>query len=279
MTFTPFDDSRATIKPINATKSGLLQPFDNLRQGVEITNSKQLYGSTQPKFYSGNDFTGQAKQSGFVDHSVKIISYGQPTSFISSDETSKFIDMIPTFNAKNYIILGSNYPRPVILNGGSMQSEEAIIEPLTITSRLLLSTEGTYNVHSMHGELEDGNNFYNINKSANRVQSFVETAPSTVKAFFLDLGEKRFGGIRIEASVANIQKLVSPFDDMETSKISKSVKTNDTTFTNALLGMKINNNQDIRPFKTKSSTCGFSAVGPNFAGCDSISYNNLARGY
>ncbi len=276
MTYSSFDDSLTIIRPPRPTGSGSLFPYDHLRQGVEITNTRHLYIGTQPKLWAGtNNFNDVARTSGLVHHGVQLVTYGQAIGFVEYDGHSKFKDL-PKFNPVLYIEMGDDYPLPIVFNDGPMQQDEASIEPLTIPFRLK-TNEGPIYAHRIHAELEDGNNFLDPRRSANRVEQFIETQTPLTPVFFLDMGQEEFGHIRIDGFITATQRLTYPYDDTEQEIVANSVRTNQTDFTSLLISMEVNDDGDLRPFKQKSATAGFDSIG-NICGTDSIAYNNMLRG-
>jgi hypothetical protein len=277
MTYNAFDDSRTIQRAPKPTGSGSAFPYDHLRQGVEINVTKHLYVGTQPKLWAGaNNFNDIDVVTDVVTHQVNVVTYGQALGFIQFEGSSSFKDL-PKFDPTSYITLGDDYPLPIVLNDGPMQQQEAIIEPFTIPFRLP-TNEGPIYAHRVHAELEDGNNFLDPRRTANRVQQFVELEPPSTPVFFLDMGQEEFGGIRIDGFITATQRLTHPFDDTELEVVANSARTNDSNFTNQLIAMDVNNDDDLRPFKQKSATAGFVFSNANNTGTDSIAFGGTFRG-
>lgn len=277
MSFTPFDDTLTPRRYPRATTSGSSFPYDHLRQGIEITTAKYLYAGSQPKFWAGaNNFVGQTSANDTLDHAIKIVTYGQALGFVDYDGHSIFEDL-PKYDPVSYITLGDDYPLPIVLNEGPMQQDEAIIEPFTIPFRLK-TNEGPIYARSPGGELEDGNNFLDLKRGANRIEQFIDLQDPLTPVYFLDLGQEEFGNIRIDGFVTGTQRLSYPFDDTQQEFVVATATTTDETFIATLKDLDINNDEDLRPYKKKSANAGFCYVGSQM-GTDSISFGGYIKGY
>lgn len=276
MAFTAFDDTQTVVRTqAQAGASGAVFPYDHLRQGVEITNTRHLYVGTQPKLWAGtNNFNDTAKTTNTVDHGVRIVTYGQALGFIEHDGHSRFKDL-PKFDAATYLSMGDDYPKPILLNEGPMQQEECIIEPFVIPYRLK-TNEGPIFSRRVRAELEDGNNFLDPGRSANRIQQFSEMRDPVTPVYFLDLGQEEFGGIRIDGFVTATQRLNYPFDDTQLESVVDKIDAEDSGLTGKLLELDINLDDDLRPFGYKSACAGF--VYGTSAGTDSIAFGGTTRG-
>lgn len=285
--FTPFDDSQDQNRFIVAaiskqTKNGMdTSAFDAWRQGVELTQSKFVYGSSQPKFWVGNT-------KGYGN----LITYGQARSWTEYENTTSFDDLTIPFNPVLFITLGQNYPVPIYFNDGPMEEEEAIIEPFTIPFRKD-PVAGFDPPRQIHGSLEDGNSRdpYNFGRNTNRISSFIPYDPPLTQEPFLDAGQEYVGvtlqnSIVIEGFVPFIQRESEPFNDTRDEEIVKEItltlnNVNDIQFLAALNSLKFDLEDDIRDsFFQKSAPCGNDVYGTNQAiyGTDSIAYVGLNRG-
>jgi len=196
--FTPFHDGdtprteKASNLRINITQGYDTRAIDKFRQGVSIRTSKDVYGSTQPKIWAGN-----------LNHYVKVTTYGQARDFTEFENDPKF-EELPKFNPAWYItassssIVGGNivrmstYPFPIVFNDGPQQEEEASIEPFIIPFRKAYPY-GNYFPRSIKANLEDGNNFDNLDGGTTRIEQFIEYDIPTTPRFFLDEGVEYFG--------------------------------------------------------------------------------------
>lgn len=276
MPFVPFDDSQ-TPAAVNAP-SGSSKPnydtsgWDNWRQGVEITLPKFLYGSSMPRMWDGNLD---------LSHQVEVVTYGQALDFVQGDPVglgSKFEDL-PQFNPVAYIVLGNDYPLPIVFNDGPMKSDEAQIEPLTIPFKLK-TNEGPYYIHDVHGSLEDGNNTDNVRGDTSRVSQFIDYDPPLVVRPFLDMGGNDIGGVVVEQYTAMEQRVIRPFDDTGDQAVLRQLSNQDPDFQGAVAQLQINLKDDIRPAGQRSSTAGYTYAGPNSAqyGTDSVAFGGWMLG-
>lgn len=286
--FTPFDDTQSENQYVMAavskqTKSGMdTTAFDAWRQGVELTQSKFVYGSSQPKFWVGNT-------KGFG----KLLTYGQARSWTEYENTTVFDDLVIPFNPVMFIEMGDQYPVPIYFNDGPMEEEEAIIEPLTIPFRKD-PMAGFDPPRQAHGSLEDGNprDPYNYGRNTNRITSFIPYEDAITPDYFLDAGQEYIGAgslqdsIVVEGFVPYILRKMEPFDDTEDEEIVKQVEisgtgNDDVAFLAALKALRFDLEDDIREsFMQKSAPCGNDVYGTNQAiyGTDSIAYVGLNRG-
>jgi hypothetical protein len=280
MTFRAFDDSFNLYKPksINTTitSNQVNFDYDHLRQGVEMTSAKYLYAGTQPKLWAGtNNFNDIDIQSDLISHQINISTYGQAVGFTEYEGNAAFEDA-SRFDPVTYIRARSTYPSTMSIDV-PMNKQEAIIEPFTIPFRLK-TTEGPLYSHRICGELEDGNNFLDPFKSANRVQQFIELTAPTTPVYFVDIGQRNIGGITVDSFTGTTQRLTPPFDDTQLEFVANKVRTFDTSFTNKLIDMEVNNDGDIRPLKQKSATAGFVFGDSGEQGTDSIAFGGTFRG-
>lgn len=273
MSFTPFDDSQTKTRFPEPSGEGYdTSTWDNYRQGVEITNEKFRFLSTQPKFWAG-----------VVGSQEKIITYGQPQGYVEEDPVglgSKFKDL-PLFDPSAYIVLGPNYPLPIVFNDGPIEQTAATIEPLAIPFKKH-SNEGPYYAHAIRGELEDGNDFDNpMFPASSRIEQFVDVRPPTNVLFFLDEGGGYFGNIRRDQYIAGIDRRVIPFDDNLGNSPDVRLQT-----TNSFMHMLIKNSlnaveeDELLPYAKKSASAGYSYYGRDIGlyGTDSVAFGGWIRG-
>lgn len=185
--FTPFNDSsdgrlqEAVSVLVNTEQGYDTTAIDRFRQGVSIRQHKHVYGSSQPKIWSGN-----------IKHKTTVRTLGQARSFVEYDNSTAFVEK-PEFDPVWYIDDDDySYPFPIIFNNGPQQEEEAIIEPFSIPMRKS-ENSGPYYPRSVKGTLEDGNSFDNLDGSTSRVEQFQEYNTPDEPRFFLDEGQQYFG--------------------------------------------------------------------------------------
>ncbi|MFA6049710.1 MAG: hypothetical protein WC761_00665 [Candidatus Paceibacterota bacterium] len=280
--FFPFDDGGNDNLQIQIAISGQSGSgydtfgFDSFRQGVEITNSRQLYQSNQPKLWSGN-----------LNHYTRMSVYGQARSWTEYENSKIHDDQVVPFNVLQYITDPDHYPVPIYFNDGPQSEEECIIEPFTIPFRKS-PEEGAFPPRRPKGSLEDGNGFDSLLGATNRITQFIEYAAPLTARYFLDGGQEYIGDgaladdIIVEGFVPYIVRLGDPFNDTKDEEIVNQIDTStDATFIAALKALKIELDEDIRETYTqKSSTAGYSTYGPEQAryGTDSIAFGGLLRG-
>ena len=270
--FTPFDDSQQVIYiPTDSDTGGSnTLEIDPYRQGVEIRTNRQRFFSTQPKIWSG-DF----------DHIVDFNAIGQARSFTEFENSPLFMDL-PEFDPVSYIVLGPNYPLPIVFNDGPQQEEETSFEPITIPFRKN-SNEGPFFAHRVAGQIEDGNNFDTIFKNANRTSQFWDYDDPPQRRLFLDEGQQVWGaldnGITTEGYSFGQETLLRAFDDTTIDDIPQSLRAS-SDLLGVLYSMKMNLDQDLRPSRTRSAGANTFVYGRDSAiyGTDSIAFTNLIRG-
>lgn len=272
----------------NQSGSGMdTSAFDKLRQGVEMSVPKHVYGTTQPKLWAGN----------LHHRPYQYNPYGQMRSWTEFQDTTQYYDNTIPFDPIYYIKSQKNgiitYPFPIYFNNGPQEGEEASVEPLTIPFRLQSTVgEGAFPIHRPKGNLEDGNSTPDIPQSNNRVLQFIEYNAPLTSDPFLDAGQQYIGNgpieddIIIEGYVDFNLRLGDPFDDTETSElvdqlIIDKVSINGLDFIEQLKLLHINLDDDIRETYTqKSATAGYTVYGPDQAryGTDSLTYSGWSRG-
>lgn len=287
----PFDDTQSRKYKLPTTssqgigQSGInLSLIDNYRQGVEITLSKHVYDSNQPKLWGG-----RVEHDGRINHQINTFTYGQAVSFTEFFGTNRYNDNLRTFNPVTFIELGNEYPYPIIYNDGPQAQQEAIIEPLTIPMRLQ-SVESLYYIHDVHGYLEDGNHLDGLRYGNSQIRQYIPYSSSVCRPF-LDDGEVRWGetfsgSIYIEGYQSNVQRKLSPFNDLDDkfvlNKLSSFTSSDDSnTMKTALLNLKYNfDNEEERKYNEKGASAGYDIYGPQQAqyGRDSIVYIGMLRG-
>lgn len=274
--FRPFNDlqdaraiAQAVIK-FNATKAGIDTSSTNgLRQGVEIRDFNQLYGSTQPKIWAGN-----------INHFTKASTVGQARSWVEFTNSTIFKEL-PRFDPVAFLVSGDDYSAPLYFNEGPQSEEEAIIEPFTIPYRK--DHNGPYFPRQVHAGLEDGNNFEFIDKRASRLEQFIYyDAPEEVR-YFLDEGSEEFGGIIIDGYTPQLETQLQPFDETRDEEITKqttSFASGDDVYISVLNRLNYDLSDDIRgTFGRKSATAG-NVIDASYAryGTDSITFIGRSRG-
>lgn len=137
-----------------------------------------LVGSNQPKISVTNGTVGniQARPNGYIDHSTKLLTFGQASDMVSWSGVVAFDDSktgiegtnnqtgfsrMVDFVVNNGLIVDglvdASTIYPIYLNGGPNMDEETIVEPLTIPMRLLATNENPrFLVHAVYATFEDG---------------------------------------------------------------------------------------------------------------------------
>lgn len=271
--FTPFNDAtdsilvaRAVLK-FESTREGVnTRQIDAYRQGVELRGYRELYGSSQPKLWSGN-----------IRHYTRTNPIGQARSWVEY-ENSLIWEELPEFNPVAYLSSGDSYPTPIYFNDGPQSEEEAIIEPLTIPYRK--DHSGPFFPRQIHGTLEDGNNFETLDRRSNRIEQFVDYQDPLQVRYFLDEGQETMGGITIHGYVAYQETLIRPWNETKDEEIVKQVNTTNSDFISVLNRLDFDLSEDIRQkFTVKSTTAGTIIDAGNARyGTDSIAYAGLLRG-
>ena len=272
----------------NQSGSGMnTAAFDKFRQGVEMSRPVHVYGTTQPKLWSGN----------LAHRPYQYNPYGQMRSWTEFENTTQYYDNTIPFDPVFYIKAQENginsYPFPIYFNDGPQEGEEAAVEPLTIPFRLQSTVgEGAFPIHRPKGNLEDGNPTPDIPQSNNRVLQFIEYNAPLTSDPFLDAGQQYIGDgpieddIIIEGYVDFNLRLGDPFDDTETSELVDQLVVDKASidgldFIEQLKLLHINLDDDIRETYTqKSATAGYTIYGPDQAryGTDSLTYSGWSRG-
>lgn len=272
MSFTPFDDTQTVTRGPSPTTDGYsTSEWDYFRQGVEITNDKFRFLSTQPKIWSGN-----------TNGETSVVTYGQTQGNIEEDAIglgSKFLDL-PRFDPIAFLQMGEEYPYPIVFNDGPRHWEEASVEPLIIPFKKH-TNEGPFYAHDVRGELEDGNSFDSyIVKSSSRVSQFVEIDQPTSDKFFLDQGGDLFGNIQRVGYVANDERLITPFDDLQRYSPESKLQTTNSSFLTIAKNGIILGNENALPYGNRSQSAGYTVYGLNTSqyGIDSIAFSGWSRG-
>lgn len=146
----PFDDTRQPPSKVALSEDPHINMRDvsSYRQGVEIRTVHQLYGSNQPKVWGGSiDVYGN------INHQQNLNTLGQSVSFADFYHSSLQEDL-PNFNPVDFLVMAEYYPLPVWTNQGPQQDQEAILEPLPISTRLP-TIEGVNNsARGVRGEID-----------------------------------------------------------------------------------------------------------------------------
>lgn len=290
-TMLPWDDNRKSYKSrlpnTNFTSLGMdTRLTDSYRQGVEIKTFNHLFGSTQPKIWSG-----EATVSGTVSHESNERTLGQIQSFVDF-YGSKVLREVNKFNPVQYISETPDvYPFPVIFNDGPQQQQEAAMEIFTIPMRKD-SNEGPYYARAVRGNFDEGNNLDGIVAPTNGLgtgnspfASFYEFASPVSPKYYLDsacelIGETFTGSIRLPGFTTINQRLISPYSDVITDVIDQINHGGNATLIGILLSCSYDNGDGFRPRKCKSATSGIDVYGRNAGryGTDSIAFAGTTRG-
>lgn len=271
--FEPFNDAvssvlvaKAVLKFESTREGANTRPVDAYRQGVEIRGYRELYGSSQPKLWSGN-----------INHFARTNTVGQARSWVEY-ENSLIWEELPRFDPVTYLNSGESYPTPMYFNDGPQAEEEAIIEPLTIPYRK--DHSGPFFPRQVHGTIEDGNNFETLDRRSNKIEQFVDYSDPLQIRFFLDEGQEEMGGIRLEGYVAYQERLLRPWDETRDEEIVQQVNTTNAEMIAVLNRLDFDLSEDIRQkFTVKSTTAGNVIDASNARyGTDSIAYAGLSRG-
>jgi len=255
--------------------------IDHIRQGVEMRTMKHWLGSNQPKIWTGN-----------IQHITQLHTYGQARSWVEYDNTIAWQDEQIEFNPLLFITDNSTYPLPIVFNGGPMDAEEAIIEPLTIPYRSEKNyIEGSLPVHRPKGNFEDGNPTSDNPQSNNRIMQFIEYDAPLTPSPFLDAGQQYFGAgaledcIILEGYVAFTIRHGKPFDDTHDEEIVNQLNIDITTpgsvdFMTQLKLLSVELDEDLRgDYVRKSATAGYTVYGAQARyGTDSLAYLGSYRG-
>lgn len=270
--FFPFNDSgEVYFKPTDSsTGGGDTELIDRFRQGSELKTNRQRFMGMQPKIWTGS-----------LDHVVNVTTVGQARSF-TEFENSKIFEDMPIFNPVTYIVLGPNYPLPIIFNEGPQQEEEAYMEPISIPYRKN-SPEGPFYARRVAGSVEDGNNLDSVYKSTNRITQFIDIDLPIVTRPFLDEGTFYWGsteeGIVVDGYISSQQRLLKPFDDTSLDDVVENIPNISDDLYDVLVRMNVNLNDDLRPSRTKGTPAGSDIYGPySSAGVDSFAFSGYSRG-
>lgn len=263
MTFVFDDTISPPAKPVLTTDPNTdTTGFNNLRQGVELKNMSQLYGSSQPKVWGG-----QVDPYGTISHEQDFSTIGEVPAFTNFFGSVAQEDY-PTFDIVSYLTLGSAYQFPIWLNGGPQRQQEAAIEPLPILFKLP-SSEGVKQARGVHGAWDEENEQFS---------SYQIAMP------FLDEGEVKFGDSYEGSIVIPGFSSGEPFYQLAFEDTSPEIKyTNFLTdlsqpFVDAYAAMTGSNMSfGVSPlFSSRGNSC----YGPNAARyrTDSFAFVGLARG-
>ncbi len=110
----------------NNTKDGMdTRPIDFFRQGVELTQQKFRFGSTQPKLWTGN-----------IKHWIDPNIIGQAVDFSKFDQTTQYTDSSEGRKWDPVEHLLNDIPNSLILfNEGLQQQSRSSIDPLFIQGK------------------------------------------------------------------------------------------------------------------------------------------------
>ena len=273
--FTPFDDAQTVIYiPTDEDTGGIdTREVDAYRQGVEIRTNRQRFAGMQPKIWAGN-----------TDHVVNVNTIGQARSFVEYENSLLFDDIRCDFDPISYIEQGPDYPLPILLNEGPQQEEEASIEPITIPFRQQ-STEGPFFAHRIAAVIGDGNDFDTVFRNANRTSQFEDYDDPLEIRYFLDEGAALWGDGDTDEKIitpgytAGTERLLRPFDDTTIDDIPQSLDAASDLLL-VLYQMQMNQNEDMRPARTRSANANTFVYGrdSNVYGTDSITFIGRTRG-
>jgi len=236
--------------------------FGNLRQGIDLKNMSQLYGSSQPKVWGG-----QVDSFGVISHEQNFNTIGDVTPFTDFFGSVAQEDL-PKFDIVSYLTFGSDYRFPIWLNGGPQRQQEAAIEPLPIVFKLP-SAEGVKQTRGVHASWDSEN------------EQFI-TGESVMP--FLDEGEEKFGdsyegAVLVSGFASNDPTYQSAFEDTTQEANYINFFTNlSQPFVDAYAAMSGSNMSFglTPPFSSRGNSC----YGPNAARyrTDSFAFVGLLRG-
>lgn len=264
----PFDDTRKPPPKVVLDQDPHTNTADvnSYKQGVEINTIQQLYGSNQPKFWGGS-----VDVYGSITHQQNLNTLGQAVGFTDFYQSPTQEDL-PNFNPVDFIVMADKYPLPIWINGGPQQEQEAIIEPLPISSRLP-NTEGIKNrSRGIKGKID--------------LENLQILPGASVRVFgqpFLDQGLSYFGddlsgSIILPPFVSDDLDVPAPFvEKTKREQDVSSLTSLDATFKSALLAMtgSLEGNNGLL-FNDKHPSYGIDCYGPlNGRG---ILYNNWLKG-
>ncbi len=281
--FTPFDDSSkaresqmATSLILTKSSSIDTSTYDRFRQGIELSTDLYVVKGVGSKIWAGN-----------INGYTKVQTYGQTLPFTEYFNSSSFVDKAK-LSAETYVQQGSTYPRPIWLNDGPQQGEEAILMPLTIPFRRDTGNDrGLRNAYSVKGALEDGSPAIGqINQRTSRTKQFIEFRTTNKVEPFIDTGYDQVntitGSLLVDGFVNFVSRSIEPFDDRSNQIFIQELTTGSVQFASAVNELTgFNLDSDIREGREhRSATAGWNVYGPNQGktGTDSLTYLNLFRG-
>jgi hypothetical protein len=280
--YLPFDDSRSGSVKKAASESHIvnLRPIDttaidHLRQGIEVTTyAHQFKGAF-------NLWAGNIK--GFV----RIHTLGQPVSF-TEEENSKIWKEDDIFDPINFIVLGQNYPLPIILNDAPQQGVEALLRPFVIS--FMTNGAEAEVAHTSRGSVEDGNQDLRVLAGkTSQIRQFIDFRNQNDFIPFLDTGQLYYGqsgnitGSIISPGHLNDGEMTyAPYDDLGPQKIiNKLPSVSDALRAVLYTSPSVDLDEDIRTYHDiKSAPAGWDVYGPGQGqyGTDSLAYIGYFRG-
>jgi len=280
--YIPFDDSRSgAVKKAAAESAAVdLNPIDttaidHLRQGIEVT--------TQAHRFKGAFNLWAGNINGFV----RIHTLGQPVSF-TEDENSKIWGEDEIFDPIRFIVLGQDYPLPIILNDAPQQGREALLRPFVIS--FMTNGAEAEVAHTVRGSVEDGNqDLRRLSGFTSQIRQFVDFRNQNDFIPFLDMGQLYYGqsghvtGSIISPNYLNEGEMTyAPYDDLGPQKIiNKLPVVADALRAVLYTSPSIDLDEDLRTYHDiKSATAGWDVYGPKAAeyGTDSIAFSGYFRG-
>lgn len=285
--YTPYDDtnSKAVIAMIKArlnTKDGMdTSAFDVWRQGVELTDSKFVYGSSQPKIWAGNTL-------GITD----IVVYGQAPTWTDYEGTIAFDDTVYERTAVETV---QNAPVTEVydqVEEGPMYRDEAIMEALTVPGRLIKDNANPERVFRAGIESGNPNDSYQLGQSSDVIVDVVNYLSPIQERYFVDTGTRYYGlgtddqKIATENDRSNrVESPQRPFDDTSTNMLVRTLNIApgpvSDLYKQTILNLKLNLDDDLRNSNgVRSVVCGSDVYGANQAiyGTDSIAFIGTYRG-
>jgi len=261
MVFTPFVEGKQKVRHQITTNGIDTRPIDSFRQGVEINDSiTAISTSIMPHIGSGNS-----------DHSFQITNYGISIGFDDTDPTRPYVDS-SKFSAVDYLENQNTYRYPIVFNGRISGFSNSSLEPLTIPSlHPETDTEIPFYAHRIRGELSGGQN--------KLILPLIHHGSFGISNAFHAGGSFTLGNIRTPGISSGISYCFLPFDDSSNNFVTSAVKLgSEQIWINVIRQLNHNWDNDLRPFKSKTATCGYQfGLSENRNGTDSIAYGGRLR--
>jgi hypothetical protein len=284
--YKPFDDTNSQaleqlVKARANTKDGMdTSAYDVWRQGVELTDSKYIYGSSQPKIWAGNTL-------GLTE----LFVLGQAPSYVDFEGTIAYDDTVYERTSDQVL---QNFPvseKYTQIETGPMYRLEAIMEPLTIRSRISDGTVEPERQFRMGVESGNPSDLYQLGTVTDVVVTTIDYKPAKQTRYFVDGGVRYFGDGSDENKISTpgdrslVEADVYAFDDYNIKPIVDQINIgtggDSAAFKQTIALLDINLDEDLRQvYGNRSTVCGGDVYGANQAlyGTDSIAYIGTYRG-